>query len=54
MIAAAAQELPHLVAMMQVVAHEDGDDSLSWCDDQFEFGLDVLLEGLERRLAAEG
>jgi AcrR family transcriptional regulator len=56
MMAAAADQLPHLVAMMQVVAHEDGDGSLSWCDDQleFEFGLDVVLDGLEHRLAAGG
>jgi hypothetical protein len=33
-----------------VVTH-DADTTLGWCDDQFEFefGLDLLLDGLERR-----
>jgi hypothetical protein len=37
--------------MMAEVAHDDPDSTLGWCDDQteFEFGLDVLLDGLERR-----
>jgi AcrR family transcriptional regulator len=47
-----AEHFPHLLAMLAEVAHdEDGDTSLGWCDDQveFEFGLDVILDGLERR-----
>lgn len=42
---------PHLAAMLNDVAHDDPDATLGWCDDQteFEFGLDLLLEGLERR-----
>jgi AcrR family transcriptional regulator len=45
-----ADELPHLVGMMLEVAHDDPDSTLGWCDDQteFEFGLDLILDGLER------
>ena len=55
-IAAMAEAFPHLMAMMAEVAHDDPDSTLGWCDDQteFEFGLDVLLDGLERRRAASG
>ena len=55
MLAAMAAEVPHLVQMLSQVSHEEGRDStLGWCDDQteFEFGLDVVLDGLERRRAA--
>jgi len=47
--------VPHLAAMLEEVVHDDPDSTLGWCDDQteFEFGLDVLLEGLERRRVAE-
>jgi hypothetical protein len=41
--------------MLAEVAHDDDPDStIGWCDDQteFEFGLDVLLDGLERRRVA--
>jgi len=40
---------PNLVALMQVVYH-DPDSTVSGCDDQFEFefGLDLILDGLER------
>ena len=48
--AAMAAQLPHLSAMLQTVAHDDPDSTLGWCDDQFEFefGLDLVLEGLAR------
>ncbi len=55
MLAAMAAEVPHLVEMLSQVAHDDGPDAtLGWCDDQteFEFGLDVVLDGLERRRAS--
>lgn len=44
-----AEQLPHLMAMMGQLAH-DGDTTLGWCDDQaeFEFGLDLILDGLDR------
>jgi hypothetical protein len=50
-LAAMAEAFPHLTAMLAEVAHVDPDSTLGWCDDQteFEFGLDVLLDGLERR-----
>jgi AcrR family transcriptional regulator len=49
-LAAVADRLPHLVAMMTEVAHDDPGSTLGWCDDQteFEFGLDVILDGLDR------
>ena len=47
---AMAAELPYLAGMMAEVAHDDPDSTLGWCDDQteFEFGLDVILDGLDR------
>ncbi|MEQ1735082.1 MAG: TetR/AcrR family transcriptional regulator C-terminal domain-containing protein [Rhodoglobus sp.] len=50
-----ASVIPSLVAMLREVSHDDLDDTLGWCDDQteFEFGLDILLDGLER-LRKEG
>ncbi len=53
-MAALAPEIPHLVAMLAEVAHDDPASTIGWCDDQseFEFGLDVVLDGLERRRAS--
>ena len=50
MLEAMAPHLPHLVEMLAAITHEDTDSTLGWCDDQteFEFGLDLLLDGLER------
>lgn len=44
-----AGQIPHLVAMLTEVAHDDQDSTLGWCDDQaeFEFGLDLILDGLD-------
>lgn len=49
-----ADRFPHIVGMMSEIAHDDVDTSLGWCDDQFEFefGLDLILDGLERVRAA--
>ncbi|HSJ35923.1 MAG TPA: TetR/AcrR family transcriptional regulator C-terminal domain-containing protein [Acidimicrobiia bacterium] len=54
MLEAMAAQFPHLTGMIAAVAHDEPDATLGWCDDQseFEFGLDLLLDGLER-LAAE-
>lgn len=54
LLAAMAVQIPHLVEMLGEVAHDDPGSTLGWCDDQseFEFGLDVLLDGLERRRAS--
>jgi len=45
-----ATQLPHLVGMLREIAHDDPASTLGWCDDQteFEFGLDLILEGLDR------
>ena len=45
-----ASQIPHLVAMLMEVAHDDPDSTLGWCDDQteFEFGLDLILDGLDK------
>ena len=45
-----APEYPNLAEMLKVVTH-DADTTLGWCDDQFEFefGLDLILDGLERQ-----
>ena len=50
MLESMANQLPHLVGMMMEVAHDDPDSTLGWCDDQteFEFGLDLILDGLDR------
>lgn len=47
-----ADQFPYLIAMLGEVAHDDPDSTLGWCDDQveFEFGLDLILDGLERYL----
>ena len=46
--------VPNIVAMLRVVVHDRRDLTLGWCDDQseFEFGLDRILDGLERALDA--
>jgi AcrR family transcriptional regulator len=45
-----ADQFPYMVGMMIEIAHDDPDSTLGWCDDQieFEFALDLLLDGLER------
>lgn len=49
-MAAMAEALPHLTAMVAAEAHDLADPTLGWCDGQieFEFTLDLLLDGLER------
>lgn len=50
MLKKTADQLPNLVGMMTEIAHDDPDSTLGWCDDQaeFEFGLDLILDGLDR------
>ncbi len=50
-----AAEVPLLVEMLAEIAHDDSEDTLGWCDDQteFEFALDLMLDGLDRMLAGE-
>ncbi len=55
MLAQMADQVPHMIEMLAEVAHEDPGSTLGWCDDQteFEFGLDLLLDGLDRLAARE-
>ena len=50
MIQQMAGRFPYLGELMKVVNHDAGSTLGSGCDDQFEFefGLDLLLDGLER------
>jgi AcrR family transcriptional regulator len=49
--AAIAPWMPHVIEMLQDVVHDDPDSIIGWCDDQaeFEFALDVLLDGIDAR-----
>jgi AcrR family transcriptional regulator len=49
-----ADRFPNLVGMLADAIHDDPDGTLGFCDDQFEFefALDLILEGLEQRRAA--
>jgi hypothetical protein len=51
MMLRALSPFPHIVEMAQSVSH---DGLLGPCDDdvEFAFGLDLILDGLERQLAA--
>jgi len=51
-LAQMAQALPHLTAMMASEIHSNDGDLLGWCDsqDEFEFTLDLLLDGFAREL----
>ncbi|MGW5050005.1 TetR/AcrR family transcriptional regulator C-terminal domain-containing protein [Actinokineospora sp. NPDC004072] len=50
-----AGHYPHLAAMVAEITHGDPAKAMGWCDHQaeFEFGLDLILDGLER-LRAQG
>ena len=54
MLALMADQFPHLVGMMMEIAHDDPESTLGWCDDQteFVFGLDLILDGLDRLVSA--
>lgn len=49
-LAAMAGRMPHLTAMVAAEMHAATDPTLGWCDSQveFEFTLDLLLDGLDR------
>ncbi len=49
-LAAMADALPHLTTMVAAELHALDDPTLGWCDSQveFEFSLDLLLDGLAR------
>jgi hypothetical protein len=42
-----ADQYPYITEIVRGASH-DGASTLGWCDDQFEFGLDLILDGLER------
>lgn len=48
--------LPHMTAMVASEIHTNDGDVLGWCDSQaeFEFTLDLLLDGLERERSPRG
>jgi AcrR family transcriptional regulator len=50
-----ASRYPHVAELMRVVSHDATTTLGSGCDDQFEFefGLDLILDGLERLRQAE-
>ena len=54
MLAQMAREYPYITQIVQQVVHDDASVVGSGCDDQweFEFALDLLLDGLERLRAA--
>ncbi|MEV6275124.1 TetR/AcrR family transcriptional regulator C-terminal domain-containing protein [Nocardia sp. NPDC051832] len=50
-LAAMAEQFPNIAGMIANEAtHDEADPKLGWCDDQteFEFGLDLILDGLDR------
>ncbi|MFC9970580.1 TetR/AcrR family transcriptional regulator [Spirillospora sp. NPDC127200] len=49
-----AEQFPNIVGMLADAVHDDPGGTLGFCDDQFEFefALDLILEGLERHRAA--
>lgn len=49
-----AAQAPYLVEMLTEISHDDPESTLGWCDDQteFEFGLDLILDGLGRARAS--
>ena len=53
---AMAAQFPNLAGMLAGIVHDDPETTLGWCDDQeeFEFGLDVILDGLDRLRATAG
>ncbi len=52
-LAAMAEMLPHITAMVASELHANDGDLLGWCDSQaeFEFTLDLMLEGYALRVS---
>ena len=46
---------PNITGMLAEIMHDPDEDSLGWCDDQteFYFGLDLILDGMDRKRIAE-
>ncbi len=53
-LAQMAQLLPHVTSMVASELHAADGDVLGWCDSpaEFEFTLDLLLDGLEAQRVA--
>jgi AcrR family transcriptional regulator len=49
-VAGLAGRFPHLAGMLTEIVHDAPLSTLGWCDAQaeFEFGLDLILDGLDR------
>ncbi len=54
-LAPMAATLPHITTMVASEIHANDGDTLGWCDSQaeFEFTLDLLLDGLDRKHNAD-
>lgn len=54
-LAEMAERLPYMMSMMAEIVHDDPDSTLGWCDDdtEFLFGLDMILDGLQKRLETD-
>ena len=50
-----ADQFPYMTEMLAEISHDDPDSTIGWCDDQteFEFSIDLLLNGLESLRLAE-
>ena len=51
-----AADIPLFIEFMEEIAHDDPEDqTLGWCDDksEFEFALDLILDGLDRLRSAD-
>jgi AcrR family transcriptional regulator len=55
-LAAMAEVFPHLTAMVASEVHDNEEDPLGWCDSdaEFEFTLDLILDGLARHQEQRG
>jgi AcrR family transcriptional regulator len=55
-LAAMAEVFPHLTAMVASEVHDNDEDPLGWCDsdEEFEFTLDLILDGLARHQEQRG
>lgn len=54
-VQAVAQAFPRMAAIVAAELHDAADPLLRWCDSQteFEFTLDLLLDGLDRLHAGD-
>jgi hypothetical protein len=52
MVREMAREYPYITEIVEQISHDDASVVGSGCDDQFEFAfaLDLILDGLERRM----